>query len=85
MGIKSTCFLAGDSALAAISSPNPSIFPLNVDLDGDAVKDSCSWCSIYNGASPRHSRGIVFLFADGSAKKVPLLMFLGNDGDMWYP
>lgn len=85
-GLRSTCFLAGDgNSGAAISNPNPSIFPMNIDKDGDGVNDSCSWASTYNGASMRHRSGIVFLFADGAVKKLPLMQFIKNNDNMWYP
>jgi len=78
--ILSSCFLAADASQYVIWS-KIDCWTFNTDLDGDGIKDSNN--GLYNNAAMRHQRGFNLLFADGSARHVPLRAFVLNDDNIW--
>jgi prepilin-type processing-associated H-X9-DG protein len=67
---------------------SPAAWTLNTDTDDDLVADTnlgFAAANQYNNFRPRHSRGGVFVFADGSARRVALLDWVLNQDKLWGP
>jgi prepilin-type N-terminal cleavage/methylation domain-containing protein/prepilin-type processing-associated H-X9-DG protein len=73
-----------------IGNPSAPYWPLNIDTDGDGVKDSStgeimppSGLGRYNGFAPRHNKGGNFLFKDGSVRWYSRAEWAKNKDKMW--
>jgi prepilin-type N-terminal cleavage/methylation domain-containing protein len=76
---------AGQGDLAIYT---PVIWPMTIDADGDGLKDSSSIIypsgkTKYNHFDPRHGKGAVCSFIDGSARKVLLKDYILNKDNLW--
>lgn len=81
--VNPSCFLASDAREYRIYTPKN--WPFVSDLDGDGRLDTLngSLVNIYNFVEPRHNRGMNFVFADGSVRKVSVTDYVTNAGGMW--
>jgi len=84
--LPASTFLVGDSGGDRIIF-SPSHWPfITSDLDNDGINDfTVNTGVIYNLASPRHGRGLNFVFMDGHVEWVSLKDFLTNKNNLWGP
>jgi prepilin-type N-terminal cleavage/methylation domain-containing protein/prepilin-type processing-associated H-X9-DG protein len=92
--VKAGTFLTTDcmhwTGIGDVAIYSPYTWPLNLDVDGDGVKDSNSSVyptsprpSPFNHVDPRHNRAAVFSFVDGSAKRVTVRDWANNKDFIW--
>lgn len=93
--IPSYVYLAGDAETLysfqnVIGNPSAGYWPLNIDTDGDGVKDSStgeivppSGLGRYNGFAPRHNKGGNLVFKDGSVRWYSRAEWAKNKDKMW--
>jgi len=80
-------FLAADGGSYYGIIPTPAVWYINVDTDGDGIKDSGSTATNgqpYNGASPTlHLGGANYLFADIHVERLGKMDWIKNKDGLW--
>ncbi|MBI4024482.1 MAG: type II secretion system protein [Verrucomicrobia bacterium] len=78
--LRPTTALVMDAINSYVCNPDGG-WPLNNDYDGDSVSDSNSGLlpSPYNYLAPRHNRAAILGCADGSARRVSVAIWAGDD------